>query len=62
MQSDMIRRLHEAVKRSAAKRMERDQRIKDLERENAELRSRLQALLAQPGPAGKATGTGSDLG
>jgi hypothetical protein len=53
-EQELIRRLHEAVNRSVGDRMKRDRRIKDLERENAELRTRLHALLVVPGPAKRA--------
>jgi hypothetical protein len=50
-EQELIDRLHDAVNRAVAKRMERDRRIEELEKENVELRSKLQALLEQSRPA-----------
>jgi hypothetical protein len=47
---ELIGRLHDAVNRAVAKRMERDRRAEELESENLELRNRLQALLEQSRP------------
>lgn len=49
-EQELIERLHDAVNRAVAKRMERDRRIEELEKENVELRSKLQALLEQSRP------------